>query len=222
MDARGGSRDRVMAALRRSTPPSAPPALPDVELGCGASGLASVERFRRSLELAGAELVEVGDEFELARRLASRAPIAGARRIVSSLPAVPGAELITQPSADPHGFADVDVAIARGEFAVAENGAIWLSDAHVAHRSLLFLTQHLVLVVAAAAIVADLHQAYHRIERADEAIEARAWRGFIAGPSKTADIEQALVVGAHGPRSLLVVLVGRELAQSPEKPASSS
>jgi len=180
-------------------------ALPDVGSGPGQGGIA---RLRHSLERADAEVLEIGDESGLAARLASYGPVAAARRVVSSLPGIPGAELAAVPCDDPHTFDDVDVAIARGEFAVAENGAIWLSDAHLPHRALLFLAQHLVLVVPSQSIVSDLHAAYARIESAPEPIDARAWRGFIAGPSKTADIEQALVVGAHGPRSLLVVLVG--------------
>jgi L-lactate dehydrogenase complex protein LldG len=37
---------------------------------------------------------------------------------------------------------------------------------------------------------------------------------FIAGPSKTADIEQSLVLGAHGPRSLIVFLIDEGLSDA--------
>ena len=47
-----------------------------------------------------------------------------------------------------------------------------------------------------------LHDAYARIDAA-----AHAFGWFLAGPSKTADIEQALVIGAHGPCAATVVLV---------------
>ena len=200
--ARATSRQRVLDALRRTVP--APVALPEVD---AAALRGSIDELQRQLELAGAEVARLASEFELAERLASYPPFASAARVVSGVPGIPGAERGAPPSAAAHSFDDVDVAIARGEFAVAENGAVWVSDADVPHRALYFLAQHLVLVVSAHEIVADLHAAYARIERAAEPIEARPWRGFIAGPSKTADIEQALVVGAHGPRSLLVALI---------------
>lgn len=198
-----GSRRRVLDALRRSAPLPVP--LPELD---GAEPAGSADELRRQLELAGAEVACLASELELLERLASHPPFASASRVVSSVAGIPGAVGDATPSAPPHAFDDVDVAIARGEFAVAENGAVWVSDADVPHRALLFLAQHLVLVVPASQIVADLHAAYARIGRVAESIEARPWRGFIAGPSKTADIEQALVVGAHGPRSLLVVLIG--------------
>jgi L-lactate dehydrogenase complex protein LldG len=193
----------VLAELRRSAPVPVP--LPALDTGQPEGG---PEELRRWLEAAGAQVERVASEGELAACLAGYAPFESAQRIVSTLPGIPGAEHPTPPSDDPHGYADVDLAIARGEFAVAENGAVWVSDAEVPHRALYFLAQHLVLVVPAGDIVGDLHAAYARIQRAGEPIGARPWRGFIAGPSKTADIEQALVIGAHGPRSLLVALVG--------------
>ena len=206
------SRQRVLDALRRSAP--VPAALP--ELAC-AELPGDIDELQRQLERAGAEVARLASELELPERLASHPPFASAARVVSSVAGIPGAAggaPLNDPHDRhdlhdrPHAFDDVDVAIARGEFAVAEDGAVWVSDAAVPHRALLFLAQHLVLVVPASEIVADLHAAYARIERAAEPIEARPWRGFIAGPSKTADIEQALVIGAHGPRSLLVALIG--------------
>ncbi len=111
----------------------------------------------------------------------------------------------------PHAFADVDVAIAPGEFAVAENAAVWVTDHKMSRRVLYFLCQHLILVVPTKAIVDHMHAAYERIAAAPEngepAFGEPIFGVFISGPSKTADIEQSLVVGAHGPRSLTVCLL---------------
>jgi L-lactate dehydrogenase complex protein LldG len=105
--------------------------------------------------------------------------------------------------ADPHELEDLDFAILGGQFAVAENGAVWLADAGLRHRAAPFITQHLALVVPAGEIVDNMHQAYERLSFGE-----RGFGVFISGPSKTADIEQSLVIGAHGPRSLTVFCVG--------------
>ena len=103
---------------------------------------------------------------------------------------------------DPHDLADVDLTILRTEFGVAENGAVWLDDSSLTHRALLFLTRHLVLVLATNQIVHNMHQAYERL-----AFSEPRFGMFLSGPSKTADIEQSLVIGAHGARSVTVFLV---------------
>jgi L-lactate dehydrogenase complex protein LldG len=105
---------------------------------------------------------------------------------------------------EPHELAGVDVAIAEGRFGVAENAAIWITDEELRHRAIYFICQHLVLLVPASEIFSNMHQAYERLAGS---FERPGFGGFISGPSKTADIEQSLVIGAQGPRSLTVVLV---------------
>ncbi len=106
---------------------------------------------------------------------------------------------------DPHQLADVDVAILTGQFGVAENGAIWLRETDLVHRAAPFICQHLVIVLHEKQLVANMHQAYQRIQ-----IDDNGYGVFIAGPSKTADIEQSLIIGAHGARSLTVLLSEEE------------
>ena len=112
---------------------------------------------------------------------------------------------------DVHQLAGVDVAVFGGLFGVAENAAVWLDFTRSDHRGLAVLAQHLVLTVPASAIEHTLHDAYARLADADGTHRERFGRGgfgmFVAGPSKTADIEQSLVIGAHGARSLTVYLV---------------
>jgi L-lactate dehydrogenase complex protein LldG len=105
---------------------------------------------------------------------------------------------------DPHELEGLDLAVLEGAFGVAENGAVWIEGAGLPHHALVVIPEHLVVVVEAGALVADLQEAYARLELA-----ARPrWGLFLAGPSKTADIEQALVIGAHGARSATVLLIG--------------
>lgn len=125
-----------------------------------------------------------------------------AKKRVSACPGVGETNFRADLVTDPHEFEDVDFAVLPGLLAVAENAAVWVTDQHVPHRVLFFLTQHLALVVPSRSLVHNLGQAYPRID-----VQASSFSAWISGPSKTADIEQSLVIGAHGPRSLVVFLV---------------
>lgn len=103
---------------------------------------------------------------------------------------------------DPHALEQLELAIFDGEIGVAENGAIWVNGGNLAHRAAPFITQHLVLLLKSDQIVWNMHQAYEKLGS-----DLPDFGVFIAGPSKTADIEQSLVLGAHGPISLTVVLL---------------
>lgn len=96
----------------------------------------------------------------------------------------------------------LDLAIIKGDLAVAENGAIWVSDKNLPHRILPFICENLVIIIDKSTIVNNMHQAYKLQNDLDY-----NYGVFIAGPSKTADIEQSLVVGAQGPRNLMVIIV---------------
>lgn len=106
-------------------------------------------------------------------------------------------------SKDSYALAAVDLACIRGTLAIAENGSIWVDENQMVNRLLPFICQHLIIVLNADDFVATMHHAYERINVAETGFGA-----FIAGPSKTADIEQSLVIGAHGARSLTVVVIG--------------
>jgi L-lactate dehydrogenase complex protein LldG len=96
-------------------------------------------------------------------------------------------------------LAEVEVLEIDGEFGVAENGAIWLTEEALPHRVAPFICQHLVIHIKK--IVPHMHAAYEELKKPSSSFGL-----FLAGPSKTADIEQSLVIGAHGARSLTVVM----------------
>lgn len=104
---------------------------------------------------------------------------------------------------DRHQLENVDLAIVKAHFGVAENGAAWVTEELLGVRVVPFICQHLAIILPKEGILPLMHDAYTQIGNADY-----GYGVFIAGPSKTADIEQSLVLGAHGPRTLTVFLLG--------------
>jgi L-lactate dehydrogenase complex protein LldG len=124
------------------------------------------------------------------------------KRIVTTLPELTDVAELYSPTADPHSFQDVELAIINAHFSVAENGAVWLTEPVMGHRILPYICQHLAVIVSATSIVSTMHDAYAQIGEDEYGFGA-----FIGGPSKTADIEQALVMGAHGPITMTVFII---------------
>jgi L-lactate dehydrogenase complex protein LldG len=117
------------------------------------------------------------------------------------LEGAPGVEPASAQAA-PHGFADAAVAIVRAELGVAECGAVAVLGRDAPQRALLFLAERVVVLLDAARVVADLHTAFRALPADALAGHHLTW---VSGPSKSADIEQTLVFGAHGPRALAVL-----------------
>ena len=94
-----------------------------------------------------------------------------------------------------------DLAIIKGQIGVCENGAVWIQQ-DVEQRAIYFISEALVIVLDRKKLVNNMHEAYRLIDTG-----TYGYGVFISGPSKTADIEQALVMGAHGARTVTVLLV---------------
>jgi L-lactate dehydrogenase complex protein LldG len=192
------SREAILKAVRDNAPATMKPK-PSLEMA-HASYENINEKFSTSLASVGGNAVFAENSEEVKAYIKEHYP--DAKVIVSNIEALDVSTRDANATDDPHTLQDVDLAIIKGEFAVAENGAVWVKEANTRHRALYFITQKLMIVVPKGELVATMHEAYERISFGSESFGL-----FISGPSKTADIEQALVIGAHGATEACVVFV---------------
>lgn len=97
----------------------------------------------------------------------------------------------------------IDVLVVDGTIGVAENGAVWIPENYLDKRHFPFITRKIMVILNKQDLVFDLSQAYRKID-----LSLLPFGLWIAGPSKTADIEQSLVIGAQGAMQHTVIITG--------------
>jgi L-lactate dehydrogenase complex protein LldG len=194
-----GSRDEILGIVARNQPDLV--ALPDITAFKGDKNKPA-DRFTEILTAIGGKVIKVGSMAEIREYVLGT--IGNNGRNITTVPLLGDVmEYVSNKQTNPHSLQDVENAIIQAHFGVAENGAVWVTEELLMLRVLPFICQHLAVIVNANDIVPTMHEAYERIGSTNYAFGT-----FIAGPSKTADIEQSLVLGAHGPRSMTIFLVG--------------
>ena len=190
------SRDAILGAIRANKP--APRDRPDIPLfDRGGNRLA---RFVEAFRAMGGTWLEPVPSDPLAP---VRERLAGQAVVVSRVPEIAGTRTLDL-DAEPASLADVDVAVVRAAFGVAETGSVAFTETELGVNTLGYLTQHLVVLLDPADIVADIHAAYARPE-----FSRARYLVFHTGPSATADIEGVLIRGAQGVRSLSILPLAR-------------
>lgn len=124
-----------------------------------------------------------------------------AKVIASALPQLTTATLNPDNVPDAQSLNGTDVGVVEGSIGVAENGCVWI-PLSMKEKAVCFICEYLVIVLPKSGIVNNMHEAYSRLD-----MPATGLGTFISGPSKTADIEQALVMGAQAARGVTVVIV---------------
>ena len=190
------ARETILARLVSARPPTAP----------APAAMAPPPNVLDPIETLREHLTEAGGSFQIAARgdwpnqIEWPEALSTMEHVYSTL-ADPETRGVGRTAVFDHELARLDLCVIRGEFAVVENGAVWHVPESARERSAALLAQHLVVVVEESQLVPTLHQAYDRIDLAKTTF---GW--FLCGPSKTADIEQSLVLGAHGPCTMSLVL----------------
>jgi len=191
------SREKILEAVLKNQPATTP--LPDITIFKGDDN-DKIEKYMNVFKSIGGSAFLVDDINAIKTLINENFDIT--KRIITTLPELSDTAEVLSASDDPHAFEDVELAVIRAHFGVAENGAIWLTEEIMGQRIVPYICQHLAVVISAESIVPTLHEAYEKIGAGDY-----GFGGFIGGPSKTADIEQALVLGAHGPLTMTVFIL---------------
>jgi L-lactate dehydrogenase complex protein LldG len=191
------SRETILQAVLHNQPESTP--LPDISI-FKVEFEDIVQKYMDTFKSIDGEVYAVRDIAEIKAFIHQNFDID--KRVLTTLPELNDIAELYSPIVDPHSFDDVELAIIRGHFAVAENGAVWLTEEVMGQRIIPYICQHLAVLIDESSIIASMHDAYTRIGTGDY-----GFGGFIGGPSKTADIEQALVLGAHGPLTMTVFVI---------------
>jgi L-lactate dehydrogenase complex protein LldG len=198
------ARDDLLASIRKNRPQVTRP-LPDVPLFDARRPASLLSEFKENLERMGGLFLDPPAAGDVLAPV--RTKIAGAKVVCSTVPEIAGNRDIAVVR-EPGELADVDFAIVRAAFAVAETGSVLLSDSELRVNAVAYLAQHLIVLLDPADIVVNIHHAYRRPE-----FRSRRYASFHTGPSATADIEGVLIHGAQGVRSLSVLPLARALSQ---------
>lgn len=191
------TREKILEDVLKNQPPAT--ALPDITSFKG-DNTDLVQKYMDVFKTIGGNSFLVGDMAAVKSLINENYDTS--KRIVTTIPELNDSFEIVSTAVHPHIYDDVELAIIKVHFAVAENGAVWLTEEVMGQRIIPYICQHLAVIVNADSVVPTLHEAYEKIGAGDY-----GFGGFIGGPSKTADIEQALVLGAHGPLSMTVFII---------------
>lgn len=193
------SKADILKKIKQNQPDSVT-ALPDLKV-LGSEQFDVLETYKTVLKNIGGNVAEVSGYDEIISYIKSNYDIE--KRIVTTLSELSEIAALDWTNDDPHSLENVELTIVKAHFGVAENSALWVTDDILGQRVSPFIAQYLAIIVNREDIYATMHQAYEKIGN-----QEYGFGTFIAGPSKTADIEQSLVLGAHGARGLIVFLLG--------------
>ncbi len=195
------SKDNILQRLRANTRETYDkPSLDDLTPIAYAD---PVEEFKtKTTTIAGARLIEAQPGDSLNQLVRQAYP--DARIVASNLPDI-DAQLNPDTVEQAQELEKADVGVVQGSIGVAENACIWIPQT-MKERAVCFASQQLVIMLSRQNIVSNMHEAYGRIAASKEFFSQYKFGTFISGPSKTADIEGALVYGAQAARGVTVVL----------------
>jgi L-lactate dehydrogenase complex protein LldG len=227
-----GDRDKILARIREGLAVPAPlhhemparvgqpaqePAfrawLPPV----GASSQEQMALFAKQSELLRTEFVQCPDPAAAAAHVAGLAAALNWKKLAyhpgsltaGLVPHLPPnlEQMRVEEGYDKLALEACDAGITECEFLVAQTGSVCVTARSSGGRALSVLPPHHLVIATRDQLVADLSAAYAGLN-AKYGAALPSFISFISGPSRTGDIERILVLGAHGPKKLTVLVVG--------------
>ncbi len=101
-----------------------------------------------------------------------------------------------------------EVTVSHAMAGIAESGTLALTSGRDNPTTLNLLPEHHIVIVDADDITGDMETMLDRLRDRYGKGEMPRTLNFVTGPSRSADIEQTLLLGAHGPRALHIIIVG--------------
>ena len=221
------SRDAILERIRDALAPSessgtSDPVPPQHTVGdvWPLEGLTTeplVERFETSLQAvhgqmhrcadvqeARSTLVELVDQSGWTRLGAVDRPLC--REVAAALDADRLAW--TRPGWDPRSIAELSAGLVAAERLLADTGTCVVANDTTQQRLMCYLPPTCIVVGRVDQLVEHMPAAWEEIARQTAEPDRRGEFVLITGPSRTADIEKVLILGAHGPKRLIVLLIG--------------
>jgi len=162
--------------------------------------------FKTNLELIGGQVILCQSKSEIADQVKQICKEKDQNKIFCTDPKIQ--EILSGSigiDSDENSFSGLNIGVTGCELLVAHLGSVLVSSAQISGRRLnVFPETHIVL--------ADQSQLTDYLDRALEKLQNKYKNELpslisnITGPSRTADIEKTLVMGMHGPKSLIVII----------------
>lgn len=208
------AREQILARIRAANGGAADPGVARERIGRHARQIEPAfdddlaSRFCRKLEAAAATVARLGSRAEVVAEVTAYLDTAGLEHsLVSS------AEAMLQTLEWPASF-EVEARVPSGAdrvgitsamCAIADTGTVMLTSGAGQPTSLNFLPDYHIVVLSKAQLLPRMEDAWDHLRKLQKEMPRTV--NFISGPSKTADVEQTVEYGAHGPRCLHVILV---------------
>jgi len=214
------SRDAILSRIRTSLsnePDRQLPPIPEVWPVENPSVETMVDRFTAELEAVTGEIHRCETMEAAAEKLSAIVEELDAESIgrtdhplcdelVADLP--PECFVLDKPDVDATELAKLPAALVAADTLLADTGTSMVACATPHHRLMCYMPPVCIVIAKTDQLVEHMPAAWEKIAARAADPELRGEFVFITGPSRTADIEKILILGVHGPKRLVVLLVG--------------